>query len=81
MSDRNDATLRGILLQDEVKIYTAEELTNQLMLLLVPYYNKQLQLISNDKAIDFKEKARKIRLLKDNIESIKKGDMKGIQKI
>jgi DNA-binding Xre family transcriptional regulator len=50
------------------------------MLLLVPYYNKQLQNISSDREIDFKEKTRKIRILKDNIEAIKKGDMNGIQK-
>jgi hypothetical protein len=80
LNDKNDSTLRGILLQEEVKVYTIPELQNQLMLLLVPYYNKQLQNISSDREIDFKEKTRKIRILKDNIEAIKKGDMNGIQK-
>jgi len=81
LHDKNDSTLRGILLQEEVKVYTTFELKNQLMLLLVPYYNKKLQKITNDKEIDFKEKTRKIRILKDNIEAIKKGEMDSIQKI
>jgi DNA primase len=81
LHDKNDPTLRGILLQEEVKVYTTPELKNQLMLLLVPYYNKKLQNITNDKEIDFKEKTRKIRILKDNIEAIKKGEMDSIQKV
>ena len=81
LNDNSDPTLRGILLQEEVKVYTFDELNGQLMLLLVPYYNKKLQIISNDKEIGFKEKARQIRVLKDNIEFIKKGEIKNIQKI
>ncbi len=81
LEDKNDPTLRGILLQDEVKIYTPDELKNQLMLLLVPYYNKLLQTITVSKDVEFKEKTRKIRILKDNIESVKKGDINNIQKI
>jgi DNA primase len=75
LSDKENPSLRGILLQEEVKIYNLEELNNQLMLLLVPYYNKKLQTISSDKEISFKEKTRLIRVLKDNIEFIKKGEM------
>ncbi|MDD2698919.1 MAG: DNA primase [Arcobacteraceae bacterium] len=81
LHDKDDPTLRGILLQEEVKIYNVEELKNQLMLLLVPFYNKKLQNISSDKEIDFKEKTRKIRILKDNIEAVKKGEMNRIQKV
>lgn len=81
LKDKNDPMLRGILLQDEVKIYNLEELNNQLMVLLVPYYNKKLQNISNDKEMDFKEKTRKIRRLKDNIVAAKNGDMNSIQKV
>lgn len=81
LKDKEEPTLRGILLQEEVKVYSNEELKDQLMLLLVPYYNKKLQLISNDKEIPFKEKTRQIRVLKDNIEMIKKGDFQNIQKI
>ncbi len=81
LDDINDPTLRGILLQEEVKVYNVEELKSQLMLLLVPYYNKILQNISNDKEIEFKEKTRKIRILKDNIDAIKKGDIGSIRKI
>jgi len=81
LNDKSDPTLRGILLQEEVKIYNLEELKSQIMLLLVPYYNKKLQNISNDKEIDFKEKTRKIRILKDNIEAVKKGEIDCIQKV
>ncbi len=81
LNDKNDSTLRGILLQEEVKVYNKEELKHQIMLLLVPYYNKKLQAISSDKEVDFKEKTRKIRILKDNIEAIKKGEMDRIQKV
>lgn len=81
LNDKDDPLLRALLLQEEVKIYSVEDLNNQLMLLLVPYYNKKLQLVTNDKTIDFKEKSRQIRALKDNIDFIKKGDINSLTMI
>ncbi len=81
LDDKDDSSLRGILLQDEVKVYQVDELKSQLMILLVPYYNKKLQMISNNKEINFKEKARQIRVLKDNIDFIKKGEIDRIEMI
>ncbi|HFU75015.1 MAG TPA: DNA primase [Arcobacter sp.] len=81
LQNPQDESLRSIFLQDEVKVYSKEELKSQLMRILVPYYNKQLQLITINNELDFKDKSRKIRALKDNIVAIKRGDFKRVQNV
>lgn len=81
LNDRENELLRAILLEEELKVCDIEDLNNQLMILLVPYFNKKLQVISNDNNISFKEKTKQIRVLKDNIESIKKGEISKISMI
>ena len=81
LHDMNDPRLVPIFLQEDVKSYSKEELKSQLMRFLVPYYNKQLQQITQDTHLDFKEKSRKIRVLKDNINAIKKGEFKKVSDV
>ncbi len=65
--------LRGLLLQEELKIYNKNELNSQLLLLLIPYYNKYLQEVSRDSNLKFKYKSRKIREIQEKIVELKKG--------
>ncbi len=63
--------LVGLMLNEHLISYSKEELKHQLNLLLVPYYNKQLQQLTYDKDIDFKIKARKIRDIKKKLHDLR----------
>jgi DNA primase len=73
LENENTDMLRGLLLQEELKIYNENELKNQLLVLLKPYYTKLLQHTTNDKTTDFKIKSRKIRDIKEKIVELRKG--------
>jgi len=75
LNKENLDSLRGLLLQEELKIYNQDELKSQLLFLMIPYYTKLLQITSNNKTIDFKLKSRKIRDIKEKIVQLKKGNM------
>jgi DNA primase len=75
LNNKDDPMLRGLFIQNEVKIYNNDELKNQLLFMLIPYHTKNLQYLLNNKDIDFKEKSRQIRELKDKIASLKKGQL------
>jgi len=64
-----------LLIQNEVKVYNQEELENQLLFMLIPYYTKNLQYLITNKEINPKEKFRLIRELKDKIAMLKKGKL------
>lgn len=73
LNNEDTQNLRGLLLQEELKVYSEVELKNQLLFLMIPYYTKLLQQTSSNKDIDFKIKSRKIRQIKEKIEELKKG--------
>jgi DNA primase len=75
LNNKNIDNLRGLLLQDEIKLYDIEELKFQLIILTIPYYERLLQQIPNDNTIDTKSKMRKIREIKDKILQLKKGKL------
>ena len=75
LNNPNDPALRGLLIQDNVKIYSKDELYNQLLLMLIPYYSKKLQYLTSNKDIDVKDKLRQIREIKDKISELKKGNL------
>jgi len=75
LTNQDDPFLRGLLLQDEVKVYTKDELKQQLILLLIPYYTTQLQLSQQNNNLNFKDKIRQIRSLQDKISELKKGNL------
>jgi len=75
INNENQDKLRGLLLQDEIKLYTQDELKFQLIILTIPYYEMVLQQIPNDSNLDVKNKMRKIRETKDKIVQLKKGKL------
>ena len=75
LNDPNNPSLVSITLQDNLKTYTKEEFEKQLILLSLPYYNKQLQQLNYDNEINFRSKSKKIRELKNKIKSLKTGKL------
>ena len=75
LNDPEHPNLIGLMLNEHLINYTFEELTHQLSLLLVPYYNKQLQQLTYDKQIDFKQKSKQIRDLKYKLKELKSGKL------
>ena len=75
MQNVNIDNLRGLLLQDEIKLYSENELKQQLIILTIPYYERLLQQIPSNDTLDIKTKMRKIREVKDKIVQLKKGKL------
>jgi len=67
LNDINDPNLQGVMLNEHIISYTKEELDNQLKIVLIPYYKKELQQLKFDETINFKVKARKTVELKHKI--------------
>ena len=75
LNDPANQSLVSITLQDNLITYTKEEFEKQLVLLSLPYYNKQLQQLNYDNEIDFRTKSKNIRALKEKIKSLKTGKL------
>ncbi len=75
LNEPDHTYLTGLLLHDQLKTYTQEEFENQLVLLSLPYYQKQLQQLSYNKELDFKLKSKQIRILKEKLKELKKGKL------
>jgi len=75
LNDPANQSLVSITLQDNLITYTKEEFEKQLVLLSLPYYNKQLQQLNYNNEIDFRTKSKNIRALKEKIKSLKTGKL------
>ncbi len=75
LTNKEDPKLRGLLINNDVKVYTKDELQNQLRFMLIPYYNTQLQYLKNDTTLNTKDKFRKIRDMQDKITNLKRGKL------
>ena len=52
------------MLNEQLISYSQEELNNQLVMILVPYYKKKLQQLRYSENLDYREKANLTRQLK-----------------
>jgi len=75
LNDPNDESLRGLLLNDKLISYTDDELKKQITLLLLPFYNKKLQQVNFDETIDFRQKAKQVRDIKNKLHRLKLGKL------
>lgn len=75
LNDPSNTSLISITLQENLITYSKEEFEKQLILLSLPYYNKQLQQLNYDENIDFRTKSKNIRSLKQKIKSLKTGKL------
>jgi len=62
--DPNDPSLRGLMLNEHLISYTKEELNNQLVIILMPYYKKKLQQLNYNENMNYREKVNLTRQLK-----------------
>ncbi|MEA1915026.1 MAG: DNA primase [Campylobacterota bacterium] len=75
LSDKENPKLRGILLQEELILYTQEELKQQLLRFLINFYNQKLYSASMDKTLNLKRASLLIRKIKENIRDLKAGKL------
>jgi hypothetical protein len=75
LNDPTHEYFSGLLLHEQLKTYTKDEFENQLILLSLPYYRKQLQQLSYNRDIDFKLKSKQIRKLKNKLQELQKGKL------
>jgi len=64
LQNKEDPSLMGLLLNEYIISYTKEELNNQLIIMLIPYYKKKLQQLNYDEKINYREKVNQTRKLK-----------------
>ncbi|MGB5866338.1 MAG: DNA primase [Arcobacteraceae bacterium] len=64
LENPNDPSLMGLMLNEHLISYTKEELNSQLIIILMPYYKKQLQQLNFNETMEYVEKARLSRKLK-----------------
>ena len=75
INNPEEPSLRGLMLNDKLIIYTKDQLKQQLTLMLVPFYNKKLQYLNFDKEMDFKQKVKTIRDVKFKLNELKRGKL------
>ena len=79
LHQENIEQLVWLSLHDQLKTYSKDELERQLVLLSIPYYNKQLQQITHDRDTDFRKKTQIIRGLKEKLKELKSGKLVNIE--
>ncbi len=73
LSDKDNPVLRGLLLKEDVKIYTKEQLKSMLRIMLVNFYGKKLEQIKYDPTLN--NRAKLIRKIQENIIRLKQGEL------
>jgi len=74
-SDKDNPTLRGILLNEKLETYDDERLNNELRVLLFKFYEKKLMQVKYNNSLQHKEKAYLIRKLQDNLLQLRRGKL------
>ncbi len=73
INDISNPSLNSILLNDKLEVYDDDRLHKEVLLLLSKYFTEKLNTILYNKTLDFKDKANKIRIIKDKIFQLKQG--------
>ncbi len=72
LENKDHEHLRGLLVDERLKILSQEELKQQILYLGVPFFTKKLQELMHDQSLNFKKKTRAIRTLQDKLKQLKK---------
>ena len=64
LNNPDDPSLVGLMLNEYLISYTKEELVNQLVIILMPYYKKKLQQLNYNDTMNYREKANLTRQIK-----------------
>jgi len=75
ITDINNQSFNGILLNDKLEVYDDERLNSELIVLLLKFYTNKLRSVQYDQTLAFREKATMLRKIKDNIYQLKLGKL------
>ncbi len=75
LTNINDLSLNGILLNEKLEAYDDDRLNQELLVLLLKFYTNKLRSIQYNQNLEFKEKANLLRKVKDNIYQLKLGKL------
>ncbi len=75
ITDINNQSFNGILLNDKLEVYDDERLKQELLVLLLKFYANKLRSVQYNTNLPFKEKANLLRKIKDNIYQLKLGKL------
>ena len=64
LNNPQDPSLVGLMLNEHLISYTKEELNNQLVIILIPFYKKKLQQLNYNSDLNYREKVNLTRQLK-----------------
>ena len=71
LDNPSDPSLMGLMLNEYLISYTKEELNNQLVIILMPYYKKKLQQLNYNDTMNYREKVNLTRQLKYKLIELK----------
>lgn len=75
LSNTNDPSLNGILLNEKLEIYDDQRLKDELIVLLHKFYSKKLTSLKYDQTLSLKEKTFKLRKVQDSLRQLKQGKL------
>jgi DNA primase len=74
----DNPNLRAISINDDIKVYSDEELKQQLLIFLQKYYEKKKNMIKLDSSLDFDTKIYLLNKYQDTILKIKQGNLSSL---
>ena len=72
LNDKDNPILRGLLLNEDIKVYDKEQLRLMLIMMLVNFYTKKLEQVKYSKSSN---KMKQIRTIQENILRLKQGEL------
>jgi len=73
-NNKEDPSLRKILLRDDIKVYDEDELIASMINFLISYYTNELTIVKQS-SMDYKNKSFAIRKIQENIFKLKQGKL------
>ncbi len=75
ISDIQNPSLNGILLNDKLEVYDEQRLKKELIVLLHKFYSKKLISLKYDQKLTLKEKSFLLRKVQDSLRQLKLGKL------
>ncbi len=72
---RDTPELRRLLIWDDIKTFSEEELVSALIPFLINFYEEKLNEIKSSQTLNFDKKSFYLRKFRDNIQKLKKGEL------
>lgn len=75
INEPNNTSLNGILLNEKLEVYDEQRLKSELLILLLKFYTNELRITQYNHDLEFRQKANRLRKIKDNIYQLKQGKL------